>query len=169
MFYLLNASVIKMRNRWNRKTNAKSLKFWFRCEDFRNLIKYDFNFENHFANFFLKKIHEQTCIKWLFCKFEMSKSYVDSKISRLKLFKSCKSTKNKIFLYAKRTNILKVLIFIDMLEIFDYFVCAFCNYLKILIVIKCQKTKRFCMQIWQISQQRFVDFLIRYVSTFINF
>ena len=33
MFCLSNTNVIKMRNRWNRKTNAKLLEFWFRCRN----------------------------------------------------------------------------------------------------------------------------------------
>ena len=62
---------------------------------------------------FSSQLHD---IKWLFCKFEMSKSYVDSKISNIHDFRFFKLSKNKIILYAKTANISNVLTIVDVFE-----------------------------------------------------
>ena len=55
-------------------------------------------------------------IKRLLCRFEISKSHVDSKISNLNVSNAFRSSKNRVSLYAKTADISDVLILVDVFE-----------------------------------------------------
>ena len=64
MFYLLSANAIKVWNRWNRKTSAKSLRPWFRCGDFAILSDLTLTLRA-LDKVFFKKTSGPTCTTYL--------------------------------------------------------------------------------------------------------
>ena len=97
----------------------------------------------------------------------MPKSYADSKTSVLNDSGPSKPSENGAFLYAKTTDIPGVLTLIDVLENMTISYAHPAHVSRVLTVVECQRTGRFCMWILQISQQRFY-FLTRYAPALVT-
>ena len=80
MFYLLQANAIKVRNRWNRNTNAGSLGLWFRCGDFAILSDLALTLKISPQIFFLKKNSGQTCNQWKIYNSRIKKIHINRNV-----------------------------------------------------------------------------------------
>ena len=84
----------------------------------------------------------------------MPKSYAGSRSSVLHDSEPCILPENGAILYAKTTDIPGVLILVEMPEEVTILHAYPAIISKVLAVVGCQRTGRFCMWILQISQQR---------------